>query len=243
MARQKGTPIKGTIDGLTFYHDKVHGHLVRKAGGPTRQQIFRKKNFYLVRKYISVFGEASSFGREIRHAFSPLLVLIKNYYTSRRLLAMLQKVVKLMRMGNVMQADEALAKEFTYFEILENAPFTRLFTNIPQCLVNQNTVQLKGRLTVQPTHFGKATHVQFTTCAVVISKNLKREITKVQQTPLLQLKKSIHLDITHEMDPKKFKGLLFYGVVLQLFFEEKGDIRLLAGGPHCGFLNYKGVVG
>ena len=241
MARQTGNPIVGTIDGMSYYHDKVHGYLLRKAGGPSKQQIRRKKSFYLVRKNISVFGESSAFNSQLRRAFNPLLMLAKDYYTSRRLQSHIYRIVRLIRLGHA-RPEEALEKEFNTFELLEKSCFTQLFKNTPKCLVQDNIVQVKGRLSVQPKKAGKATHIQFTTCVAIVSNSWKIERTESQQSPVLQLGKLISLDQKHDLGKGKFKGFLFYGVAAELFREEKGDIRSMGKAPSCGFLSYKGVV-
>lgn len=239
MARQTGVPFVGRAGNLSFYHDKVHGYLVRTAGGPTREQIKKKKNFAAVRKNNSVFGLASTYNRVLRGGFDPILGLVGDYYTSRRLQALLYQVLKRAQTDGS-PLEEVLAAEFRHFELLDGQPFAGRFDALPKCRVDGGSVSIHGALKLRKKGLEGATHLQCTGCAVVVRPDWKQVWRDVQQGPLIKLGKHVKLNLEHALPGK---GLLFYGVAVQWYREERGSIHLVADGPHCGFLGYGEKVG
>ena len=91
MAKQVGPLfITGTIGNISFY--KSGGaYLVRKKGGPTRQQVKNGKNFVRTRENCSEFGHCSKAGKILRQAVNRWSA-INDAHLYRRLTQLLTKV-------------------------------------------------------------------------------------------------------------------------------------------------------
>jgi hypothetical protein len=238
MARQSGVPFIGRVGQLSFYHDKVHGHLVRTAGGPTKEQIQKKKSFAPVRKNNTAFGQASVYNRMLRGGFDPLLQIAKDYYTSRRLQGQLYPVLKAVQTQGIL-LEEALARGFAPFELLDTRPFARLFGAFPQLELAGKEAHVGSLLKPHKSNLKGVTHLQCTSCLVVVSLNWQKVVRDVQQGPVVKVGTALDVAQTHSVAGK---GYLFYGVAVQCYHEAKGSIALVKDGPHCGFFAYGGVM-
>ncbi len=95
MPRQKSfVKIKGTIDDLCFY-ESIHGHMVRKKGGITKERINSDPAFQRTRENMSEFREASQAGKLIRHAFKSMYHSLSDAGLIARLVKILSFIQKL----------------------------------------------------------------------------------------------------------------------------------------------------
>lgn len=79
MARQTGIiRIKGRLGDLSFY-ESVYGPLVRRAGGPSREQIKKKSSCRAIRDSNAEFTECAGAGKLLRNVLRPLLLHMKDH--------------------------------------------------------------------------------------------------------------------------------------------------------------------
>ena len=78
MARQLNTAITGKIDGYSFYHDRLHGYLVRRTGGVSSKQYFKDARYASARDASSEFAAVSKAGKLIRDAFGEFVTEVKD---------------------------------------------------------------------------------------------------------------------------------------------------------------------
>lgn len=82
----------GTLGGISAYTMRgVEGIVLRRKGGPTKEQIKNHENFGNTRRNNKEFGGRSKMGREIRNALS-IIKLVADYNVSGPLLSMLKPV-------------------------------------------------------------------------------------------------------------------------------------------------------
>lgn len=99
MAKQVGSiRLKGTIDGINFYHHKDVGHLARKAGGGYTTAAYKKDKVSRTRENASEFGHCSRAKSKFRIALAPFLCIRKDGRLHSR---MIQLFMKLKALDNV----------------------------------------------------------------------------------------------------------------------------------------------
>lgn len=95
MARPKGTILyTGTIDGKTIYHDKLNGLVMRRPGGPSKEQIKKSKTCEPVRQNNSEFKRANEAASVLTKAFTLLKERSGDMLLNRRLKSVLQYTIK-----------------------------------------------------------------------------------------------------------------------------------------------------
>jgi hypothetical protein len=96
MPKQKGTMLfTGSMQNLSFYKNKLHGHVVRTKGGPSGNQIKTGKNFAVTRKNMSEFGRASAYGKRIRLGFHHLIRHCKDGTMNTNLVTRIKEILKM----------------------------------------------------------------------------------------------------------------------------------------------------
>lgn len=94
MARQMGDrPIRGTIDGLTFYLHPDDGYLVRAKSSLSTEQVLNQPGFRLFIDRSKEFGEAIYAGDLLRKSISNLLFPVADGKLSSRMNAAMLSVV------------------------------------------------------------------------------------------------------------------------------------------------------
>lgn len=83
MGTQKGIiKLSGSVDGLTFY--RAYGKdIVRKASGPSKEQIMSGENFQRTRENNSEFGGCSKISKSVRTSLLPLKSLCDGQFGNR----------------------------------------------------------------------------------------------------------------------------------------------------------------
>jgi hypothetical protein len=95
MARQIGPiPLKGTIDGITFYEHPEDGHLARKKSRLTRKKVLKHRSFKQFRAYSAEFQELIFAGELLRNALRHVLFLIVDGKLSSRMNASFFQIVQ-----------------------------------------------------------------------------------------------------------------------------------------------------
>lgn len=95
MAHQAGPlRFKGKLGGLSFYHNKQYGYLVRQKGGPSREQVITSEKFARTRENAAEFSFAASTGKLIRLAVKAATGLSGDPNVSQRLTGTLIRMGK-----------------------------------------------------------------------------------------------------------------------------------------------------
>ncbi len=85
MARQKGVfKFVGTIDGLTYYNSKF-GPLVRRKGGPSREQILYEPSFKRVRENGMEFRSLGMATKLLRSVLRPMMLEASDFQVTSRI--------------------------------------------------------------------------------------------------------------------------------------------------------------
>jgi hypothetical protein len=93
MGRQEGAlPISGTIGNLSFYYDRIHGYLVRRKGGASKEKIKHDPVFERTRENNSEFALAQKAGKLIRTAVRMHLAVPRDSTIARRLAQRLLRI-------------------------------------------------------------------------------------------------------------------------------------------------------
>ena len=78
MAKQLYTQITGRMDGYSFYHDRLHGYLVRRTGGVVSQDYQTDVRYAAARDASREFAIVSRTGKLIRDALNPFIDQVKD---------------------------------------------------------------------------------------------------------------------------------------------------------------------
>lgn len=96
MGRQHGIlKLKGTIGDLSFYHDMIHGYLVRQKGGPTSEQVKKDPAFERTRENSREFAATAHAGKLIRQVLQAHLPFPKDTTITQRLAQCLLNIKQL----------------------------------------------------------------------------------------------------------------------------------------------------
>lgn len=221
MAKQRGPiPFVGSVGDLSFYKDKVHGYLIRQKGGPSKEQVQRRKSMEIVRRNNNEFGKASSYGSLLRGAFRPLILHCKEYNMSRRLQSLLTSVIKMDTRKEPGDRDlmKAHLVALQGFELNEHLSYLNFFKKDVGIDVNKKTVVAKGFCTIPKAIAKKADY--FKVVSVVASANFgeKQFLNDVKESELLS-SKSKEFVFEHSL---RHADYLFYGLAI-CFYKKNGD--------------------
>jgi hypothetical protein len=235
MARQRGPiPFVGRIGELSFYKDKVHGYLIRAKGGPTRQQIQKKKSMEPVRQNNSEFGRASAYGALLRRAFKPLVLHCREYSMSRRLQGVLLSIIKIDESRQPGQRD-ILKEHFTLlqgFELNSHLSYQKFFKKDVDVVMDKKRVVAGGRCTLSMAVAKQADCYKVVSVVAAVDFKKKRFMSDVKESELLPCKLSKEFLFEHSLN---VKGTLFYGMVICFYrkngksFELINDDKMKAG--------------
>jgi hypothetical protein len=223
MARQRGPiPFVGRIGELSFYKDKVHGYLIRAKGGPTRQQIQKKKSMEPVRQNNSEFGRASSYGALLRRAFKPLVLHCREYSMSRRLQGVLLSIIK-MDAGRPPGERDVLKEQLILlqgFELNSHLSYQKFFKKDVDVETGKKRVVAGGRCILSKAIAKQADSYKVVSIAAAVDFEKKRFINDVKESELLPCKGSKEFLFEHGLN---VKGTLFYGMVI-CFYRKNGKV-------------------
>lgn len=126
MAKQIGCKITGSVDSYSFYHNRLHGYLVRRTGGVSSKQYQTDQRYAAARDASSEFAAVSKTGRLIRDAFGPFIQQVKDgtmvNRLNKELVALKQADTKNCRgerRAETMLADTEANKPFRIFQFNE----------------------------------------------------------------------------------------------------------------------------
>lgn len=221
------------MDDYSFYHDRMHGYLVRRTGGFTSKQYRMDERYTGTRAASSEFATVSRAGKLIRDAFSPFIDQVKDGTMVNRLnkeLVALKQLDAIHEKGNrrpeTMMADAEANKWLRIFQFNDGVKVYDLL---------RKTKQEKATLCISPQVFpAGATHAGLTLVRTVIDfekgcyETYSSRMALVSRDAPKEVTLTIHA--THQL-----KGRVIEFCCLQvLFFEEvNNDLVQLKGKIHA----------
>ncbi|HWI94071.1 MAG TPA: hypothetical protein VNT20_22510 [Flavisolibacter sp.] len=220
MARQRGpVPFVGRIGDISFYEDKVHGYLSRQKGGPSKQQIKKRKSMAVVRQNNNEFGKASGYGRLLRNAFRPLILHCKEYSMSRRLQSLLTLIIKMdtSKEPGKRELVKAHLTELQDFELNDHLSYLKFFKKGVDIEVHKKGITTKGFCILSKVIAKKADHFKVISVAASVNFAEKKFLNDVQERTVLPLTTKTFV-FEHEMPATEH---LFYGLAV-CFYKKNG---------------------
>jgi hypothetical protein len=241
MARQRGPfHFTGRIGDLSCYEDKRHGYIVRLKGGPTREQVKKRKSMAVVRQNNSEFGRASAYGALIRNAFRPLVLHCREYSMSRRLQSLITSVIKMD--GSHEPGKRDLTKEnlavLQDFELNEHLSYRKFFKKDVEISTSENGVSSEGVCTLSKAFTRKADCYKVVSVLAAVDFKKKRFVHEVKESELLPCKGSRRFVFEHSTAEA---GWLFYGLVVCFYRKEGKQLTLITEDDmKAGFVSFVG---
>jgi hypothetical protein len=170
MAKQKGiSRFTGTVDGITYYESK-YGPLVRKKGGPSKEQIKKLPSFTRVRENNKEFGSCGSATKLLRSVLHQLMKDASDYLVTSRLNKLMFAIKNLdtisprgernVATGILSPAAKDLIKGFGFNEM---APLHRILKKPLTVNTSTGAIGIPGLIPNQDIDWpAGATHAKFT---------------------------------------------------------------------------------
>ncbi len=251
MAYQAGPlRFKGKLGGLSFYHNKQYGYLVRQKGGPDKEQIATSPSFARTRENAVEFSLASTTGKLIRQAMRSLTALTGDSNVSQRLTGLLVRMGKsdlsatrgMRNPARVFNdsASRLLLRSFAFYVI---RPIGVTYTGHISCDTSTGSIVFTKGTGETPALAAElfrgpkgATHVQIK--AAVVTLDFENNLYKVYPAPIytFSLENSMtQAEFICVIDPTDSHSRM--GVVAIEFLQEKnGDLYALADGVSLGIV-------
>ncbi|MES2556450.1 MAG: hypothetical protein V4604_09890 [Bacteroidota bacterium] len=248
MARQEGLTFTGNIDGLSFYHDKLNGYLVRRTGGITSEQYRLDERYAATRDASSEFAAICHTGKLIRDALHPFTLPVKDRTMMNRLNKELVVLKQLdtthsrgKRRPEIMMMNQEANRSFRVFQFNEHVKTYELTKDFPVIIREQNSLTMKLS-SILPSAFPKsATHAGLTLLQTVIDFGQGCFETRSSHMALVSHGSDAELSLViPEISSCAGIELVCFQV---LFFEERnGDLAQLSGKVHSmGFVAIRDV--
>lgn len=248
MARQTGLTFTGKIDGLSFYHDKLNGYLVRRTGGITSEQYRLDERYAATRDASSEFASICHTGKLIRDALHPFTLPVKDRTMMNRLNKELVALKQMdtthsrgKRRPEIMMTDPEANRYFRIFQFNEHVKTYELTKDFPVIIREQNSLTMKLSR-ILPSVFPKgATHAGLTLVQTVIDFGQGCFETSSSRMTLVSYGSDEELLLViPEISPCVGIELVCFQL---LFFEERnGDLAQLSGKVHSmGFVDVRNV--
>jgi hypothetical protein len=177
MAHQAGPlRFKGKLGGLSFYHNKQYGYLVRLKGGPDREEIARSPRFARTRENAAEFALAAVTGKLIRQAVWASTGLKGDSNVTQRLTGLLVRMGKADPMSGRGErsplvvfdetASRALLQGFTFYS---GSPLTTVYSGKINYDTTTDSMVFSGPVLSESFDAPKgATHVQIKAAILIL---------------------------------------------------------------------------
>lgn len=238
MKRKPGAyNFTGRLDHLlSIYIDKNGDEIMRKKGGPNKEQIKKLPQFEELRRNMSDFGKASRFGKFLRTiVFPPLLQLVPETTLSGRLTAHVHKLIR------QNERDENGFRSITEQNIRKFGTFYLDKQNTKE-LVSVNskreedghcTLSISTKAMAAPE---EATHYQVT--SFLYEYQPVSQMRQVLESSLRSLPSSTGEEILQYHFEFTEKSIFFHGTAIVFFAEADGEYRKLTGnGVNGGWIS------
>ncbi len=175
MAKQIGRGITGRVDDYSFYHDRVHGYLVRRTGGVSAKKYQTDNRYTAARNASAEFAAISRAGKLIRDAFAPFIHQVKDGTMVNRMnkeLVTLKQAdknhCKGERRAEAMMTNTDANKFFRIFQFNEQVKVYELFEGFPTINTSGTNLSLTPARLLDSAFPEGATHVGLTLVRSVI---------------------------------------------------------------------------
>jgi hypothetical protein len=175
MAKQIGCKITGRMDDYSFYHDRVHGYLVRRTGGVSSKEYQTDERYAAARNASAEFAAVSRAGKLIRDAFAPFIQQVKDATMVNRmnkeLVALKQADTKHCRgerRAETMLRDSDANKWLRIFQFNEGVKVYELFEGFPTVNASGTSLSLAPARLLGSAFPKDATHAGLTLVRSVI---------------------------------------------------------------------------
>lgn len=242
MPRQAGSIlITGSLDNVSFYHNKAHGYLARKKGGPGSERVKTDPAYERTRENNSEFGRASGYGRLLRKAFAPIIQPCQNHALNTNLSRRIREIILMDPVSERGKRDltRDTLSHFRHFELEPASPSSGCF------LFPVNTEMAGGLLEVT---FGVAlnyvpkqaaawrlTSVKVT--ADFLAGTWSRDVKHSSMHEVLK-GDAFAFGFTHDYEEDR---LIFHGLCIEWYTRDKiiNEYKLVTS-PHvnAGFIRY-----
>lgn len=245
MAHQAGPlRFKGKLGGLSFYHNKQYGYLVRQKGGPDKELIASSPTFARTRENAAEFALAAALGKLLRKAVLASTGLKGDSNVTQRLTGLLVSIGKSDYSSKrgarnpAMVFDEPssrlLLRSFAFYAI---RPITAVYTGRINCDTSTGSIVFTDFVSREFFHAPKAaTHVRIKAGIVVLDFEYKTY--SICQAPLYtaQLENAMpQADFTCNLQTAGTGSRV--GIVALEFLQEKnGDLYALTEGVSLGIV-------
>lgn len=227
MAREKSIlKLQGVLGRLSFFEDRRYGLIVRRKGGPSKQQIRTRKSCAVVRQNNEEFGRASKAGKLMRQSFYGLINRCADHRITGTVQKKLMAVLKLDHKhspGKKMLLEEHFAG-FGQIELNEGCAAGRYFPVIDRVsgpeaieatiLVNGKARGIKG-----------ASHFRVVSVAAVIDFGAGKEVHDMQESGMYRLRaQEEQVAFSHVL---RGRGTRFHGLCILFYQQVNGEYKLL----------------
>jgi hypothetical protein len=241
MARQIGSAVlTGTFDGITFYHNCLHGNLVRRTGGVTSKKYHSDQRYAAARDNSKEFCAVSATGKLIRNALGAFVHQVKDGTMVNR---MNQELVRLKqrdrmhlrgeRRPDVMMTDGNANVFFRIFQFNDDAKLYDLTESYPVVERKRNRLIAKD-VKLKASAFPEgATHAGLTLVRTVIDFDASRYETVSSNMAVVSRETHECVSLSTDPAPTSFAGTEI--VCLQVIFyrEYNGDLVQLKERVHA----------
>ena len=239
MPKQRGPfRLKGKLDEISFYNDKIHGELVRRKGGPSKRQIKKSDSMEIVRNNDDEFGRASKRGALLRHAFTPLIFHCREYSMSRRLLSLITSLIRMD--GSKQRGKRDLSKEHLVrlqeFELNEHLSYKKFFKKNVDIDVRKESVAATGKLSLPKSTGKKADFYKVVSVVASVDFTGNDYQTDVKESEMLACEGSRSFVFEHSPE---MKNCVFYGLVVCFYKKNGQKIELITDDKlKAGFISF-----
>lgn len=228
MARQMGhLPIRGTIDGLTFYLHPDDGYLVRAKSSLTAEKVMNHRDF---RRFVASgkeFGEAIYAGHLIRKSFEGILFPIADGKLSSRMNSATLDVVysDTVSEGGERRFDKGNAGLLKGFEFNVKHELDHVFTGNYQIIRNKENDELYISIPgftiaskMNPPEY--ASHFEFIAARTIV--NFEQGVYKnvIGKTIMMPLSQPVTENMRFILPPKPLDGGIGFVVLGIVFWGE-----------------------
>lgn len=236
MARQKGIiKLKGAIGDISFYKSS-DGYMAREKGGIDAKRIATDPAFQRTRENNSEFGRAGKAGRMLRKAIRPLLVNVRDRYSTGRLTQLMIKVIQADAVNprglrNVIDGEAELLAGFEFnrnsgLESTLYAPYTANIDRVTGAITLAIPAYVPSQLIVAPQG---ATHYKIVSAGAEIDFEAETYVMEKEESAVLPWDDAVSaaLNHSHAVTAASTKplflltGIVFYQQVNAQFYPLK----------------------
>jgi hypothetical protein len=242
MARPAGIlKINGTLGDLSFY-DSVYGPIVRRKGGPSREQIKKAASCVRIREHNSEFKNLAAAGKLFRQSLRDLLKKTRDHRLVWRVTQLMSRIKNAdtvsargkRHVAKGLQTPEGMGF-MKGFDLNSNAPLKKILIKNYKVKAQTRQIIIDDLVPARDLRSPKgATHVRLK--AALLRADFKKEKTELLQSPEIKLalnKKSNNIVLVMNA-PAQNTGTDLYLLQVEFLQEvNKTEYPLENGGYNC----------